>query len=76
MDNQEFIIYIDDQHYSCDQLVSPDIAAKLLGVSRRTLRRMTAQRSIPVYRYNQQTHRYLISDLIDYLDEYRLEAVP
>ena len=73
---QPFEIYVNGNTYSCDELVPPDIAARFLGVSRRTLRRLTSQRAIPVYRYNDHSYRYLVSDLVEYADQHRCDALP
>lgn len=56
------------------KLVSKDKAAELLGVSVRTVERLVAAGSLPVYRVSQRSLRIAREDIDDYLAAHRIEA--
>ncbi|MCP1676646.1 hypothetical protein J2T57_003817 [Natronocella acetinitrilica] len=56
-----------------DELVSPQVAAKIAGLSPRSLRRLVSQGELAVYRYAPNSMRYLVRDLLEWTEERRIE---
>ncbi|MCP1676648.1 hypothetical protein J2T57_003819 [Natronocella acetinitrilica] len=56
-----------------DELVPVAIAAKITGLSSRSLRRLVFDGQLPVYRYAPNSARYLVRDLVEWTEERRIE---
>ena len=74
IDDQEGCINIAGEDVGFDELVGPSMAAKIVGLSPRSLRRLVSQGQIPVYRYAPNSMRYLVRDLMEWTEARRVEA--
>ena len=74
VDDQEGCINIAGVDVGFDELVGPSMAAKIVGLSPRSLRRLVSQGEIPVYRYAPNSMRYLVRDLMEWTEVRRVEA--
>lgn len=72
MDYYETIM-IEDVQIGEDELVDSRLAAKILGLSDRTVRDMGVLRRIPIYKIGPRTTRFLVSDLLDYRDSRKID---
>ena len=73
LDDQEGCINVAGYDIGFDELVSPAVAGKIVGLSTRSLRRLVSQGEIPVYRYAPNSLRYLVRDLMEWTEERRVE---
>ena len=74
VDDQEGCLNVGGYDVGFDELVSPAVAAKIVGLSPRSLRRLVSQGQIPVYRYAPNSMRYLVRDLMEWTEARRVEA--
>ena len=74
-EDQEGCINIAGVDVGFDELVGPSMAAKIVGLSPRSLRRLVSQGEIPVYRYAPNSMRYLVRDLMEWTEEQRVEPI-
>ena len=65
-------INIEDNTIGIDQLVNFKIAAKILGLSPRTIKDMGVKRKMPIYKIGIKTTRYLVRDLLGWAEERRI----
>ena len=68
-------ISIEENNIGIDQLVNYKIAAKILGLSPRTIKDMGSKRAIPIYKIGVKTTRFLVRDLLDWIDEKKIEKI-
>ena len=73
VDDQEGCLNVGGYDVGFDELVSPSMAAKIVGLSPRSLRRLVSQGEIPVYRYAPNSMRYLVRDLMEWTEVRRVE---
>lgn len=66
-------ISIGDVRYGYDEIVNATVASRIVGLSERTIRDMAVKRLIPIYRLAHNVTGYLVSDLVDWADERRIE---
>ncbi|WP_374759158.1 helix-turn-helix domain-containing protein [Arhodomonas aquaeolei] len=71
---ETYTVQIGERVIGSDELVDADIAARITGLSPRTIRDKAARREIPVYRVARTTTRFLVRDLVEWSDERRLEV--
>ena len=72
-DDYEGCLNVGGYDVGFDELVSPAVAAKIVGLSPRSLRRLVSQGEIPVYRYAPNSMRYLVRDLMEWTEARRIE---
>ena len=73
VDDYEGCLNVGGYDVGFDELVSPAVAAKIVGLSPRSLRRLVSQGQIPVYRYAPNSMRYLVRDLMEWTETRRIE---
>lgn len=69
----DYYIRIGDALIGSDELVDHNIAAKITGLSPRTMRDKGVKRQIPVYRTARNLTRYLVRDLVEFSEDRRIE---
>ena len=74
VDDYEGCLNVGGYAVGFDELVSPAVAAKIVGLSPRSLRRLVSQGEIPVYRYAPNSMRYLVRDLMEWTEARRVES--
>ena len=74
VEDDSFTVQIGDKTFGSDDLVDAEIAARITGLSPRTIRDKAVKREIPVYRVARTTTRFLVRDLVEWSDERRLEV--
>lgn len=72
-DRSEECLNIEGRIIGFDELVDAEAAAKIVGLSARTIRDMAVKRKIPVYRVSRNVTRYLVRDLIEWSEDKRLD---
>lgn len=68
-------INIEDDNIGIDQLVNYKVAAKILGLSPRTIKDMGIKRTVPIYKIGVKTTRFLVRDLIVWAEKRRISEV-
>lgn len=66
-------ITIGDVRYGYDEIVNAKVASRIIGLSERTIRDMAVQRLIPIYRLARNVTGYLVSDLVEWTEERRID---
>lgn len=70
----DYYIRIGASLYGADELVDHTVAAKITGLTPRTVRDKGVKRQIPVYRTARNLTRYLVRDLVAFSEQARVEA--
>jgi len=73
MSDEQFYITIGNEFIGSNEMVNAGVAAKIMGLSPRTVRDYATKRIIPIYKLNDRTTRFLVSDLYEWLDSKRVD---
>ena len=73
--NNANVIVIGNAEIGVDELVNSHVAAKICGLSSRTIRDMGIKRSIPIYKIGARSNRFLVRDLLQWCEEKRIEII-
>lgn len=71
----DYEILISGKIYSSNDLLHPSVASRLIGLSARTLRDYSCRRLIPFVMINSRTYRYLLSDIIDWVNDRQIKTI-
>ena len=56
-----------------DELVDSETAGRIMGLASRTIRDMGTYRTLPVYKLGYKTNRFLVRDLVAYVEARRID---
>ena len=66
-------IIIGNAEIGIDELVNSHIAAKICGLSSRTIRDMAVKRTIPIYKIGTRSNLLLVRDLLQWREQKRID---